>query len=168
MAAQTPIDTIKRYLEDAIAAEQHFETHLTAAAQEANQLEVKQLFTQHAAETRTQHQRLTARLAELGGSPSGVKSFMANLFGFAPKLAQVGHERAERSTQDLIVAFSVENSEIAMYESLANAADQAGDPQTAALAREIQAEEQATAQKVFALIGPSARDSYTRVITGTA
>ena len=44
-----------------------------------------------------------------------------------------------------------------MYESLANAADEAGDTETAALAREIQSEEEATAKKIFPRIGAMAR-----------
>src|SRR5688572_5266378 len=101
MAQQTPQQVIERYLEDAIAAEQNFENQLRAFAMESDQAEVKALFEQHADETRRQHERLTARLIALGGKPSGMKGFMANLFGFAPKVAQAGHEEAEKSTQDL-------------------------------------------------------------------
>jgi ferritin-like metal-binding protein YciE len=166
MAQQTSDQVIERYLQDAIAAEQNFENQLRTFSAESDQAEVKALFAQHAEETKRQHERLTARLTALGGSPSGMKGFLAHLFGFAPKTAQVGHEEAEKSTQDLMMAFAVENSEIAMYEALATAADAAGDMQTAALAREIQGEERMAAEKVWNLIVPSARDAFYRVTTG--
>jgi ferritin-like metal-binding protein YciE len=168
MAQQAPLEVIQRYLQDALAAEQHFENQLRSFAKESDQGPVQQLFAQHADETRSQCQRLEARLRELGGSPSGLKSFFANMFGFAPKTAQMGHEEAEKSTQDLMMAYAVENSEVAMYESLAVAASAAGDTQTERLAREIQQEERRAAERVWDLIPTSARDSFQRVTMGEA
>src|SRR3954452_8164288 len=167
MAQQAPLEAIQRYLSDAIAAEKNFEDQLRAFAKETDQGPVQQLFAQHADETRLQHERLTARLEALGGSPSGMKSFLAHLFGFAPKTAQIGHDEAEKGSQDLMIAFAVENSEIAMYEALAISAAEAGDRQTEQLAREIQQEERAAAQKVWDLIPASARDSF-RKVTGAS
>jgi ferritin-like metal-binding protein YciE len=166
MAQQTPVEALARYLEDAIAAEQNFETQLRMFAKESDQAEVKQAFEMHADETRLQHERLTARLAELGGKPSGVKSFLAHLFGNAPKAAQLGHDPAEKSTQDLVMAYAVEHSEIAMYESLAVAAAAAGDTVTETLARQIQQEERRAAEIVWNLLPLSARDSFLKVTTG--
>ncbi|MFN3649624.1 MAG: DUF892 family protein [Armatimonadota bacterium] len=166
MANEAPMEAIRRYLQDAIAAEKHFEGQLRTNAKDAEQPEIKRLFEQHAEETRMQHERLTARLETLGGSPSGMKSFMANLFGMAPKAAQMGHDAAERGTQDLIMAYAVEQSEIAMYEALIVAADAAGDQETAQLAREIQQQERRTAERVWDLVAPAARQSFMKV-TGT-
>jgi ferritin-like metal-binding protein YciE len=166
MAQQPAGDVIRRYLQDAIAAEKSFEGQLRTFANETDQGPVQQLFAQHADETRRQHERLTARLEALGGGPSGVKSFLAGLFGFAPKVAQLGHDEAEKGTQDLIAAYAVEHSEIAMYEALVNAAAAAGDTQTEQLAREIQQEERLTAERVWNLIAPSARDSFLKVTSG--
>jgi ferritin-like metal-binding protein YciE len=163
MAQQAPNDIIRRYLSDAIAAEKNFEDQLRAFAKETDQGPVRQAFEQHAEETRLQHERLTARLEALGGSPSGVKSFLAHLFGFAPKTAQMGHDEAEKGTQDLMIAYAVENSEVAMYEALAVSAAAAGDTITEQLARDIQQEERRTAEKVWSLLGPSARDSFLKV-----
>jgi ferritin-like metal-binding protein YciE len=166
MAQQAPVEVIQRYLEDAIAAEQNFENQLRAFAKESTYENARALFEQHAEVTRTQHERLSARLTALGGKPSGLKSFMANMFGFAPKTAQMGHSEAEKTTQDLIMAYAVENSEVAMYEALAVAASAAGDTATESLAREIQREEQQTARMVWDLIDPIARDSFLRVTSG--
>ena len=80
------------------------------------------MFRQHAEETKQQYTMLTQRLEELGGSTSTIKSFLAHMFNFAPKIAQIGHDKYERQTQDLMMAYAVENAEVAMYESLAQAA----------------------------------------------
>ncbi|HEY3742221.1 MAG TPA: DUF892 family protein [Bryobacteraceae bacterium] len=143
---------IRRYLEDAIAAEKSFETQLEGFAKEATMTQAQELFTQHAGETRSQYQALTERLEKLGGSTSSVKSFFAHLFNMSPKMAQLGHEEEERATQDLIMAFAVENAEVAMYESLSIAAEIAGDLVTSRLVKQIQAQEQAAADKIWPLI----------------
>lgn len=89
-----------------------------------------------------------------------MKSFLAHLFATTPKTAQLGHEESERVTQNLMMAYAVENSEIAMYESLATVAAAAGDAETERLAPDIQAQEDATAGKVFAMIPAAAARSF--------
>ncbi len=165
---ETSNDVITRYLEDAIAAEKSFETQLQGFAKEGDNAAAKSAFQQHAVETKRQYERLTARLEVLGGSTSTAKSLLAHMFNMTPKAAQIGHEKEERTTQNLMMAFAVENSELAMYESLASVAEAAGDTQTAALAREIQAEEKATADKVWKLLAPAALDAYTRLTGGAS
>jgi len=166
MGQQSAGDVVRRYLQDAIAAEKNFESQLRTFGGDTEDAMAKQLFFQHADETRMQHERLTARLNALGGDSSAMKTFFANLFGGLPKLVQIGHDEAEKTTQDLIMAYAVENSEIAMYEAMAAAAAAAGDTQTEQLAREIQQEERQTAQKVWNLISPCARDAFMRVTGG--
>jgi ferritin-like metal-binding protein YciE len=158
MKTQDAIEVIKDYLQDAIAAERSFEMQLRAFAAEANdRSEVRELFEQHADETRDQHLALTERLRELNGSPSGLNSFLALLFNTTPAVAKTGHEQDEKITQNLMIAFAVENSEVAMYESLATVASAAGDGATENLARRIQNQERATAEKVWRQIAPAAR-----------
>ena len=161
---ETSTDVIKRYLQDAIAAERSFETQLQGFAKEGDDEAAKAAFHQHAIETRQQYERLTARLEALGGTTSAAKSFLAHLFGLSPKTAQLGHVEEERTTQNLMMAYAVENSEVAMYESLIAVAEAAGDTQTAALAREIQAEEKRTAEKVWSLLPNAALSAFRRVV----
>ena len=161
--AETSSDVIKRYLQDAIAAEHSFETQLQGFAKEGDDEAAKAAFHQHALETKQQYERLTARLEALGGSTSTAKSFLAHIFGLSPKTAQLGHESEERTTQNLMMAYAVENSEIAMYESLITVAEAAGDTETAALAREIQQQEKLTAQKVWSLLPNAAVTAFRRV-----
>lgn len=165
--AETSTDVIKRYLEDAIAAEKSFETQLQGFSKEGDNEAAKSAFAQHAVETKNQYERLTARLEALGGSTSTAKSILAHVFGLSPKAAQIGHEKEERTTQNLMMAFAVENSEMAMYQAMISVAEAAGDTTTAALAREIQAEEKRTADKVWSLLSPAAVEAYRRVATDT-
>jgi ferritin-like metal-binding protein YciE len=154
---------LRRYLEDAIAAERNFETQLREMAKEGDNSTARLAFAQHAEETKSQHARLTGRLHELGGSPSGFKTVIAHLFHFAPKTAQFGHDESEKSAQNLIIGYSVENAEIAMYEALASVAAAAGDLQTEKLAREIQEEERRAANTIWHLIAPCSQESYQKI-----
>jgi ferritin-like metal-binding protein YciE len=162
------VGVIKKYLEDAIAAEKSFETQLDTFAKEGDDPAVQAAFQQHAVETRRQYERLTRRLEQLGGSTSTVKSLLANLFGMSPKVAQLGHEKEERTTQNLMMAFAVENSELALYESLAQTAETAGDSATVLLAREIQKEEKAMADKVWKLLPGVATEAFLKLTTDAA
>ena len=150
-------DVLKVYLEDAIAAEKSFETQLLGFSKEADDPTAQQLFQQHAQETKEQYVQLTSRLEKLGGTTSTFKSMLAHMFAFAPKVAQLGHDEYERQTQNLMMAFAVENAEVAMYESLAEVCRIAEDAETEALALRIQAQERATADTVWDQIAPAAR-----------
>jgi ferritin-like metal-binding protein YciE len=163
---KTPTDLLHAYLEDAIAAEKSFETQLVGFSKEAEDTTVGQMFEEHAEETKDQYLQLTARLEQLGGSTSALKSMLAHVFNFAPKIAQFGHDDQEKQTQNLMMAFAVENAEIAMYESLAEVCRVAGDTQTEALALQIQKQERATAEKVWSQIAPAARRAMETVRTG--
>jgi len=161
-------EIIKRYLQDAIAAEHYFETQLKSFAKEGDQLSVKNLFADHATETRHQYERLTARLQALGGSPPAMRSVFAHIFNFAPKAVHLGHEPEEKSSQDLIIAYAIENSEIAMYEELAIVAGFAGDRETEALARVLQQEERNAAEKIWNMIDASCRRSFMKLASNPA
>jgi ferritin-like metal-binding protein YciE len=154
---------LRRYLQDAIAAERNFETQLNTMSGEGSNAAARTLFAQHAEETRSQYQRLEARLDALGGSPSGFKTILAHLFNMLPKSAQMGHDDSEIATQNLIIGYAVENSEIAMYEALASLAAAAGDLQTEQLAREIQEQERHAARMIWDLIPTCAQESYGKI-----
>jgi ferritin-like metal-binding protein YciE len=163
MATEKAVRFIKSLLENAIAAEQSFEVQLRGFADEGSSDQVHRLFLEHADETRTQYQRLTRRLTELGGEPAPSKSFLAHLAGLSPKLAQLGQDTVDRVTQNLVMAYAVENCEIAMYESLVAVAEAAGDEDTAELARAIWDEERRTAEKVWQLISPWASTAFKKL-----
>jgi ferritin-like metal-binding protein YciE len=160
-------DLIRRYLENAIASEKSFETQLEGFANEAVYDPARMAFSVHAAETRQQYELLTTRLQTLGGEPSALKSALAHVLNAAPKLAQIGYSDEERTVQDLMMAFAVENAEVAMYESLVIAAGAFEDPETASLAKEIQSQERATAEKVWQLIAPLSREAFLKAQAGS-
>jgi ferritin-like metal-binding protein YciE len=159
-------EVVCRYLQDAIAAESSFESQLRAFSEEGDDDEVRSVFSQHAEETRLQYHRLAARLEQLGGTPSPAKSMLAHLFSLSPKLVQATHAQEERIAQNLIMAYTVETSECAMYEALAAVAQAAGDPATHALAREIQAEERQTAGKLWRLLPSRAKIAFNMLTAG--
>lgn len=160
---RAPIDILKTYLEDIIAAEKAFEAQLTGFSKEGNDPAAQRVYAEHARETHTQYDRLAARLEALGGSPSTAKNLLAHVFALAPKAAQLGHDAIERTTQNLITAYSVENAEVAMYEVFATVAADTGDGEMEQLALEIQKQERETADKLWKLVGPAARRSIQQV-----
>lgn len=75
---------LRRYLQDAIAAEHNFGTQLNSMSGENDNMAARLLFAQHAEETRSQHRKLKTRLEALGGSPSGLKTAMAHFLQCDP------------------------------------------------------------------------------------
>jgi ferritin-like metal-binding protein YciE len=164
--AETSSSLIKRYIEDAIAAERSFEARLRGFAEEGDDAEVQAAFLTHAEETRLQHERLAARLQALGGNASSVKSFLEQLFSFSSKSTQIGQSRDERLLQNLILAFALEKSECAMYEALATVAVAAGDAATEELARDIQAQESETADKFWRFLPSRSKIAFNLATAG--
>lgn len=154
------LDLIQTYLADAIAAEASFEAQLRDFANEGDDDEVKAVFANHAVETQRQRQRLTERLNELGAAPSGGKNLLARVFSLTPRSAQLGHLQEERTVQNIMIAYTVESSEQAMYHALISVAEAAGDLRTATLAREIQAEETRTAEKLWHFLPTRSKIAY--------
>ena len=167
LMAENSAGVIKRYLEDTIAAERSFETQFEGFAKETEDPALQDLFRRHAAETRKQHEQLVARLTTLGGSPSTAKSLLAQLFGLSPKIAQIGREGPERSAQNLMIAFAIENSELALYEALATVAEAAGDDDTADLARSIQAQEKIAAERIWKALPGTAGEPFLPAAEGS-
>jgi len=164
MTRDEPKESIlRRYLEDAIAAEENSEARLNDMSGEGDHMATRLLFAQHAEQTRSQLERLRARLQALGGSPSGLKSALAHLSTLIPKSARLRHDESEVSTQNLILGYAAEYAEVGMYEALASVAASAGDLQTEQLAREIQKEERHAAEMMWHLIANSAKESYGKI-----
>lgn len=104
------------------------------------------VYQHHLDETRTQGKRLEERLAARGGGPSHLKDATMRL-----RALRAGELFAARPDADPALAgFSLafEHLEIAGYTMLAELAELAGDPDTAAAARASLAEERAEAQQL--------------------
>jgi ferritin-like metal-binding protein YciE len=164
--AENGNDVLKRYLVDAIAAERSFESQLRSFAGEGDDQEVQGLFLRHADETRSQHARLAARLEQLGGSTSLAKELLAQFLSHAPAAAKLTHTAEERIVQNLVIAFSVESSECALYESLATVANALGDTTTEKLARAIQDEERRTAEAIWHFLPSRSKIAFNILTAG--
>jgi ferritin-like metal-binding protein YciE len=154
---------IARYIQDAEAAERNFVDALATFGKTGDQNQVKSFFEWASARAQKQHERLEARLKELGETPSTSKSIIAHILSFSTTAAQLGHEPQEKNTQHLIMCVGAAAAEIAMYEALATVAQIAGDTKTEQLARELQAEEKDDYQKSWTLLAPSAHSAFTNV-----
>lgn len=156
----TSQEIITTYIQDAEAAERNFEDALATFGRTGEQGAVMSFFQWASAKAKTQHERLEARLRDLGSSPSTAKSILAHILAFSTTTAQIGQQPAEKNTQHLIMCIGAAAAEMAMYESLATVAATAGDAITERLARELQAEEKDDFDKAWALLAPTARDSF--------
>jgi ferritin-like metal-binding protein YciE len=127
---------------------------------------VNRILAEHADETRYQHERLAWRLELLGGSPSEfIDSFVADAFCLQAKAGNAADERGDKNLKNLVLAFAMENCEIALYEELATVAALVGDVDTEQLARTIQMEERQAAERIWNQIVPSSVTSFSKEST---
>ena len=149
-------ERINRYIDDLIALEASGVTGLKDMIEEATDPADAALFREHLVETESQKMRLEARLTALGGTSNKLKDLMNKIGMAATDLLSAGKDAEDKATRNVIQAYTIENAEIAAYESLIAAATAVGDTETAALAKTIQDEEKAAAAKLFARITPLA------------
>lgn len=147
---------IQRYLEDSIALEQSVEVRLRSMAKDCQAQAVRDLFVQHADEAREHAARLTTRLRQLGGTPSATKGIVAHLFGNLLNKPPVASSTTDRETQDLLLAYSLQHTAIAVYEALHAAADYLGDVETSELAQATQADQRKAAEAFWNGLGGAA------------
>lgn len=147
---------IQRYLEDAIAFEQTVETRLRSMAKDCHAGSVKDRFIHHADEAREHVARLTHRLGQIGGTPSAAKGIVAHVFGNLLRRPPVASHTTDRETQDLLLAYTLQHTSIAVYEALHAAADYLGDIETSTLAQAIQTDERSAADNFWKALGGAA------------
>ena len=110
--------------------------------------EILQEIEHHKVETERHEQLLRERLQALGAAPSIRKEAQSLVAALAKGVSdQVRGDKAGKNARD---AFVTEHVEIAAYELLERLAQRAGDEETARIAREIRADEEAMAQKIAA------------------
>ena len=158
--SETSAEVIRRYLQDAIADSKNTETHLNKFAGESSESEAKQLFQQLALEAKTQHERLAARLAALGGGSSIIHGRLSQLLGFGSKTSQVAQATDDRIIQNLVAAFATEHGTAAACDAIANMAEAASDHDTAALARSIRDEASVSAERIWQLLPSAVSQAY--------
>jgi ferritin-like metal-binding protein YciE len=147
--AETPLQQkLVDYIEDAHALEQNVLQMLNSMAATTQDEEILQEIEHHKLETERHEELLRARLEALGETPSVRKETQSLVAALAKGVTdQVRGDKAGKNARD---AFVTEHVEIAAYELLERLAQRAGDEETARIAREIRADEQAMAQKIAA------------------
>jgi ferritin-like metal-binding protein YciE len=137
------------YVQNVHAMEQNVLLMLDSMIVTTNDEEIVRLLKRHKEESRRQQQRLGERLKALGGGP-GLVSVGKDLaaIGAAQVKGIADLWRSDKPVQNARDAFVTEHLEIAAYEMLERLAERAGDPETAAVARENRAEEEAMARSI--------------------
>ena len=140
-------DQLVNYLEDAHALEQHVKVALQAFIKAAPDVpELQDPLRHHAEETERHLERLEERLQAWGEKPSKVKD-AGMMFG-ASGLGMVAAARKDNAGKVARDGYTAEHLEIAAYQLLERVASRAGDQETAAVARQNRAEEEAMAQVI--------------------
>jgi ferritin-like metal-binding protein YciE len=136
------------YIEDAHALEQNVSTMLDSMISTTDDPEIEEMLKHHKEETERQEARLRERLDALGAGTSTRKQAQTVAAALVKGAADV--VRGDKVGKNARDAYTTEHMEIAAYQLLERLAERAGDAETAEVARQNRAEEEAMAQKIDA------------------
>jgi ferritin-like metal-binding protein YciE len=136
------------YIEDAHALEQNVSTMLDSMISTTDDPEIEEMLKHHKEETERQEARLRERLDALGAGTSTRKQAQTVVAALVKGAADV--VRGDQAGKNARDAYTTEHMEIAAYQLLERLAERAGDAETAEVARQNRAEEEAMAQKIDA------------------
>ncbi len=158
-------ERIGTYIDDAIALEASSITALKDMIEDAISPEESAMFREHLSQTERQKELLEDRLRAFGREAGRniFKDLINQAGAMATDLLHAAKNHHDKATRNLMQAYAIENLEVAVYEALYAAADEAGDKETARLARSIQDEEKAAAEKIWDRIATSARSAVNAV-----
>jgi ferritin-like metal-binding protein YciE len=141
-------DQLTKHIDEAIAMEQDVLRMLDSMIQTIDDDEIKQQLGEHKLETERQSDRLRERLEAHGSQPSLVREAGGVMGALMKTVLDVARtEKAGRNARD---GYATEHMEIASYQLLERIAEHAGDEQTAQVARQNRAEEEAMARRLEA------------------
>jgi ferritin-like metal-binding protein YciE len=136
------------YIEDAHAMEQSVSSMLDSMISTTDDPEITDMLRHHKEETKRHEQLLRERLDALGAGTSTRKQAQTIATALMKGAAdQVRGDQAGKNARD---GFITEHMEIASYQLLERLAQRAGDTETAEVARQNCADEEAMAQKIDA------------------
>ncbi|MBV8865509.1 MAG: DUF892 family protein [Acidobacteriaceae bacterium] len=145
-------EVTRQYLDDIVTAETLFEQQLRGFSKSGDDEEVQVIMAEYAEATRQQRERLAIRIADIGDRILSRKGGLASILKYPPQLLRGGSIVEEQTLQNLLVAYTIEAGELAMYEALTTLAHAAGDTETEQLAKEIQSEKHNAAERIWHLL----------------
>ena len=148
MAEETTHRTI-RYLQDAHAAQVGIEEALGSYKEDTDDADLKALFESLASGTRSQAQRIEARVKALGGDTSGGKNFFNSILAKATELMNSGHDDYDKNTQNVIKAYTAAHGNRGLFESFVAWAQSIGDAESLSLGQQLEQENAAAAERIF-------------------
>jgi ferritin-like metal-binding protein YciE len=135
-----------KHIDEAVAMEENVKRMLDGMIQTTDDPQVLDLLEHHKLETEQHSRRLRQRLEAHGATPSMVREATGILGALAKlPLDLVRGEKAGRNARD---GYATEHMEIAAYQLLERVARRAGDEETAEVARQNRADEEAMARKL--------------------
>lgn len=154
----TPREHLVDWLRDAHAMEEQAKSLLeTQISRLENYPEAIPRLRQHLAETEEQRRSIEQCLKDLGEDTSTLKDMttklMANMQGFAHMMT------TDEVLKHALASYAFEHFEAVCYHSLISAAEAAGEPRVAAVARDILKQEQDMADWVWQSV-PSLTQKY--------
>jgi ferritin-like metal-binding protein YciE len=146
MPSQQLEDQLVKHIDEALAMEKSVLRMLDAMIGTTDDDEIKSDLRQHKLETEEHADRLERRLAAHNASPSTARE-AAGIVGALMKgvADRVRQEKSGRNARD---GYATEHLEIASYQLLERVATAAGDDETAEVARQNRADEEAMAKKI--------------------
>lgn len=145
-----------RYLQDAHATETGFVDILRDFVNRSEDGDIHALFQARLTETEEQALRLEEQLVAMGAAASTGKDFLNSLMGKLSDLMNSAHDDYDKTTQNLIKAYSLTHLQIGMYTALMAFAQSIQASETAGLAEKYLHLEEQAAQAIFPFIAPSA------------
>jgi len=146
MASKDLKDQLTKHIDEAIAMEQDVLRMLDSMIKTTEDEEIQGELRQHKLETERQSGRLRERLEAHGAEPSLVREAGGVMGALMKSVVDVARsEKAGRNARD---GYATEHMEIASYQLLERIAQRAGDEETAEVARQNRAEEEAMAAKL--------------------
>jgi ferritin-like metal-binding protein YciE len=139
-------EKLVEYVEDAHAMEQSVSTMLESMISTTDDPEIRSMLEHHKQETEEHERRLRERLDALGAGTSTRKQAQTIATALMKGVGDMA--RTDKPGKNARDGFVTEHMEIAAYELLERLAKKAGDAETAEVARQNRADEQAMARKI--------------------
>jgi ferritin-like metal-binding protein YciE len=137
---------LTKHIDEALAMEQNVLRMLDGMIETTDDEEIKSDLREHKLETEQHADRLRQRLEARGESPSMVREATGVMGALMKSVVDmVRQEKAGRNARD---GYATEHLEIAAYQLLERIAERAGDTETAEVARQNRADEEAFAKKI--------------------